>query len=337
MVKTSKRSISNPATAGGFIRHKLLQARDAFIDALYTPSPAPPSLEDQNFLGNTTDNNTAPFIGENTPFYITFLLTTPLKPNRLAKRQNSSETNATDPDITGAIPPPDNNPDGTAAAANLLPFPSSQPVRLYNRGQSTEHYGFYTYYDRSIFLKSTALLNSTDPGEVPDDENGGALESAAQVRCTWAQTRFLVQIWTRPESNDMALLQNSNGSLSQSPTSSSNGSSSPTANSTAAVNSAIDFARPGSFPYPVTITVDRHGGDIAKKMVYCYGMDDREQIIPSEKKFQQEFRDFGGTLVNPALGPFNNVNVSIADGGPGGIDGGTGGCGCQWANWAGTG
>jgi hypothetical protein len=71
-------------------------------------------------------------------------------------------------------------------------------------------------------------------------------------------------------------------------------------------------------------------------MVYCYGMDDRERIISSEKKFQMEFRDFGGQLVNPALGPFTNVNVSLADGGPGGIDGGTGGCDCQWVNWAGT-
>jgi hypothetical protein len=329
-VVANKRSALNPVTSREFVRHKLLKARDAFTDALYTPSPAPPSLEDQNFLGNTTDNNTAPFIGEETPFYITFLPTTPLTPNRLVKRQNNTEANATVPDITDAIPPPSTNPDGTAAAANLLPFPSSQPIRLYNRGQDTEHYGFYTYYDRSIFLKSIALLNSSAPGEVPDDENGGALESAARVRCTWAQTRFLVQIWTRPENAGMTLLQNSNGTVSQSsPTSSKSGSP--------AANSAIDFARPGSFPYPLTITVDRHGGDIAKKMVYCYGMDDRDQIISSEKKFQMEFRDFGGQLVNPALGPFTNVNVSLADGGPGGIDGGAGGCGCQWVNWAGTG
>jgi hypothetical protein len=334
-VQASRRAKRSGLSARGLIRHKILQARDAFTDSLFTPSPAPPNLEDQNFLGKTTDNVTAPFAGEETPFFITFLPTTPVTPNRLAKRQNSTETNATVPDITDAIPPPDTNPDGTAAAANLLPFPSSQPIRLYNRGESTEHYGFYTYYDRSIFLKSTALLNGTDPGEVPDDENGGALESAASVRCTWAQTRFLVQIWTRPGSNSMALLQNSNSTLSQSSPTSSSSESTPTATNPA-TNSAIDFDRPGSFPYPVTITLDRHGGDIAKKMVYCYGMDDRERIIPSEKKFQMEFRDFGGQLVNPALGPFTNVNVSLANGGPGGIDGGTGGCDCQWVNWAGT-
>ena len=101
-------------------------------------------------------------------------------------------------------------------------------------------------------------------------------------------------------------------------------------------SSANDFSRPGSFPYPVSITLDRHGGDIKTKMIYCYGLDDRRHIISDQKKLQLEDRAFGGHLINPALGPFGNVNVSISEGGPGGIDGGTGGCSCLWKNWNGA-
>lgn len=68
-------------------------------------------------------------------------------------------------------------------------------------------------------------------------------------------------------------------------------------------------------------------------MIYCYGLDNREHVITSEKKIQLEDRGVGGHLVNPALGPFGDVNVTRAQGGPGGIDGGNGGCGCRWVNW----
>ena len=327
--KRSETSTLYPRTARSLVQGRFLRIRDALADALYTPSPAPPSQEDQSFLGNTTDNNTTPFNGEYTPFYMSFMDTTPI-PSRLAKRQGPNSTNSTDPfpDLTSDIPPPDLNSDGTAAAANLLPFPSAQPLQLYNRGLSTEHYGFYTYFDRSIFLKSTALVNTTGPtaGDVPDDENGGAEEDAATVRCTWAQTRFLVQIWT-----------NRGGSVALLPSPTPTASSKPTSTSNATLSSANDFTRPGSFPYPVSITVDRHGGDLGQKMIYCYGLDNREHVLTQEKKVQLEDRGFGGVLINPALGPFGNVNVSLSSGGPGGIDGGTGGCQCLWKNWVGAG
>lgn len=86
-------------------------------------------------------------------------------------------------------------------------------------------------------------------------------------------------------------------------------------------------------PYPVTVTLDRHGGGLTTKMLYCYGLDARGDVVDNEKVFQPENRSFGGTLVNPAEGPFMNVNVSTAMGGPGGIDGGTGGCSCLWQNF----
>lgn len=330
-VRRSKRHVGNAVSAGFKTRTRILRIRDAFTDTLYTPAPSPPSSEDQVFLGNTTDYNTAPFEGEYTPFFIGFLSTT-LASSKFRRRQSPSDSNTTNPfpNITQAIPPPNLNSDGTAAAANLLPFPSAQPIRLYNRGQANEHYGFYNYFDRSIFLKSAAVLNSSsDAATIPDDENGGSSENAATIRCTWAQTRFLVQIWTNLGSSS-TLLPSANSSSTTT-------SSSGTQTNNASTSSANDFSRPGSFPYPVTITLDRHGGDIDTKMLYCYGMDTSEHIVPSEKQFQIETRGFGGTLVNPAEGVFGNVNVTYAQGGPGGIDGGTGGCSCQWRNWMGKG
>ena len=190
------------------------------------------------------------------------------------------------------------NSDGTAAPANLLPLPSAQPLRLYNRGKDNEHYGFYTYYDRSIFLKQ---INGTNRGGNPADVNGGSTEEAASLRCTFAQTRFLVQIWTRSQSSK-PLLQSS------------------------AQSGSNEFKRPGTFPFPVTVTIDRHGGDAAKKNLYCYTMESDGTIKndASKRAFEFEDRGFGGNLVDGTQG---RQNVT----GP--IDGGSGGCSCKYQNW----
>ena len=320
------------------------------VSSTFQPSPGPPALDEQAFLGNTTDNNTQPFAGETTPFYITFnpsfaAGSTSEKLKLKAKRQGGSDgintsesqlgssptsssassgsasTSAinTIPDVATAIPLPSTNPDGTALPANLLPFPAYQPVRLYNRGLATEHYGFYTYFDRSIFMKSISIQNSTEQaeGDIPADADGGSAFEGATARCTWSNTRFLVQIWTR---SNAALLPKASASSAPTPT-------------TSALGAAQTFVRPGSFPYPITITLDRHGGGLMTKMLYCYGLDERGDVEVNEKLFQPEDRSFGGTLVNPAAGPFTSVNVSTAQGGPGGIDGGSGGCLCRWQNF----
>ena len=328
---------SKPLSAKAFIRSRILHARDSFTNLLFTPMPAAPGKEDQAFLGQNTDGNSAPFEGEKTPFFMSFMNADKL-PSRLARRAQpeptatssvASSTNSSEPfpDLTSNIPKPDVRPDGTAAPANLLPYPSAQPLRLYDRGKNTEHYGFYTYFDRSIFLKSTELFNSSNVGAVPSDKNGGSEEEAATVRCTWTQTRFLVQIWTN-QGTGAQLLSTSN---------SKNSSESLKRSETLSESSANNFLRPGSFPYPVSITLDRHGGDIKSKEIFCYGIDERQRVIDSQKKIQLENRAFGGKLVNPALGPFGEVKVSKEDSGPGGIDGGTGGCGCLWRNWQGAG
>ncbi|KAH7408410.1 hypothetical protein DE146DRAFT_712290 [Phaeosphaeria sp. MPI-PUGE-AT-0046c] len=283
----SKRA-ANPVSAGALIRSYLLRKR-----ALPSPSPAPPSDADKSFLGQTTDKNVAPFGGEATPLFITF------QDPKKTGTQLFKRADANDPtNITGVIPPPMLESDGTAAAANLLPLPSAQPLRLYNRGTDNEHYGFYTYFDRSVFLKQ---INGTNRGGNPADTNGGSPKSAASLRCTFSETRFLVQIWTRSKTSK-PLLQSST-------------QTGPDATK-----------RPGTFPYPVTVTIDRHGGNAAKKNLYCYQMesDGTIQDKDSKKSFQFEDRAFGGNLVNGTQG---RPLVS----GP--IDGGTGGCRCQWQNW----
>ncbi|KAL8905361.1 MAG: hypothetical protein Q9171_006704, partial [Xanthocarpia ochracea] len=213
----------NAVTAGAFVRSHLLRIRD-FTSNLFTPSPSPPTREDQIFLGNTTDKNQQPFDGAATPFFISFINPERLPPSRMAKRapalgEPNNTPNGTDPfpNVGAAIPPPSTKADGKASPAILYPLSTAQPLRLYDRNMATEHYGFYTYFDRSLFLKSTALLNFTNeaPSVIPDDENGGAEETAAKVRCTWAQTRFLVQIWTRKGAT-APLLQSSNSTDSDS-------------------------------------------------------------------------------------------------------------------------
>lgn len=284
--KTTRRA-ANPVSAGAFVRSLLRRATPS-------PSPAPPSIDDTKFLGQTTDGVSSPFEGETTPFFMTFRdpsASASTSSSRLAKR-------ADDPtNITLVIPPPSLNSDGTAAPANLLPLPSAQPLRLFNRGKSDEHYGFYTYFDRSIFLKD--INSTTGRGGNPADTNGGSTRDAATLRCTFTQTRFLVQIWTRSANQLLSPPQNTTDTA---------------------------FKRPGTFPYPVTFTLDRHGGDVTKKNLFCYKMQSDGTIVNNDanKFFEFEDRGFGGNLVNGTQGRPNAK-------GP--IDGGSGGCGCKWQNW----
>ncbi|KAF2636093.1 hypothetical protein P280DRAFT_460356 [Massarina eburnea CBS 473.64] len=281
----------NAVSAGAFVRH--LNAR-----AAPSASPAPPSVDDRKFLGQTTDKVSAPFEGEDTPFFISIqdAKASPSSRFRLLKRDGSDDPN----NITGSIPPPALNADGTAAPAELFPYPSAQPLRLFNRGKAEEHYGFYTYFDRAIFLKS--IEDSFGRGGNPADTDGGSTRDAARLRCTYSQTRFLVQIWTRSQTTK------------------------PLLHSSVSNSSEATLARPGTFPYPVTVTLDRHGGDASKKNLYCYNMENDTTIINETKnKFLvAEDRAFGGILANGTNG-LTNITTPI--------DGGSGGCGCTWQNW----
>ncbi|OKL58675.1 hypothetical protein UA08_06030 [Talaromyces atroroseus] len=379
-------------------------------DGTWDPSPTAPRLVDQIFLGNTTDNITEPFQGEDTPFYITVLSPLDMANSTAAKvkRDDSSTTSATgtasgssvtgtsstgtgtsagtatatatatgtntgtgtststtstsssssgsDFDVNSIIPAPAMASDGSAAAATLYPLPISQPVKLYNRGLASEHYGFYTYFDKSIFLASNGTVTGDTTDENPNDSNGGSKETDASVRCTWSQTRFLVRIWTQPQNVSHMVLTSSANITTSTTNSFSSTSTSTAAKSTktasssasASSSSANDFVSPGSFPYPITITIDRHGGLATKKLAYCYGLEQDTTADSADgdvagtyynltnPKLQNEDRSSGGTIVNPSpdylvLAEAIEQNVPEDEIKP--IDGGTGGCMCEWRNW----
>ncbi|CAK7227910.1 hypothetical protein SEUCBS140593_006735 [Sporothrix eucalyptigena] len=260
------------------------------FDAGFTPKPAPPSFQEMWFLGNTTDgivsNKKA---GEPTPFYITFLSSvnsTTAGPNAVSRR--SSEPLAAD-----GYPEPSLNADGTGATALMHPLPVQQPLRLYDRGLPTEHFGFYTYFSKTIYLQS--LTES-----LASDANGGSLEIDANQVVTWLQTRFLVQIWTRME-NTTRLLSTQQGAVGSS-------------NST----------QPGTFPYPITLTEDLHGGDFLEKGVFARAVNAQQQIQVTNATLVLDDLAIGGTLINHGTNPTF-----------GGSDGGTGGCACAWTNFIG--
>lgn len=306
------------------------RAADPFTDNLFVPNPSPPNEADQIFLGKTTDNITEPFNGETTPFFITFMPTFPVLPagyndsskEQLVRRQSNSS-------LLNDIPAPELAADGSAAPDSLLPttpFPISQPVRLYNRGLVDEHYGFYMYYSKSIFLSGYQLdstgITAGSNNPVDADQNGGSTKSQAASRCTFAQTRYLIKMFTDPEFNGHLL----------SPSPNANTTESAKEGKQQRTNSATDFTQPGSFPYPATITLDRHGGDIDTKAVFCYGMNNG-QIVKDLKTLVAEERSFGGFIINPAPSIIGDSNKGEFNQTAGGIDGGTGGCECTWQNW----
>ncbi|KAH8675760.1 hypothetical protein BX600DRAFT_507970 [Xylariales sp. PMI_506] len=269
----------------------------AAYDEGFSPNPAPPSVAEMIFLGNTTDgiisSNKA---GEPTPFYISLLSLTndTVGPNMVTRRDESGVNSTIS--LTDNLAPPELNPDGTGAPARLYPLPKQQPVILFDRGLPTEHYGFYTYFTKTIYIANRTLGQGD-----PLDEDGGCLESEATSLVTWADTRFIVKIWTRMGNSTQLLGSGFTGSSL----------------------SANELA-PGTMPYPVTITEDLHGGNLSTKAVYYYGVESDQYINTTDSKLILVNLRAGGTLINP---------LATADLSLGGIDGGTGGCSCEWVNF----
>lgn len=321
----TKRS-SGAFSAGSLVR------RDAWSSSLFTADPPAPRKDDQLFLGQYTDDVSAPYNGEETPFYISLLNSSALQAtkSKLEKRHGdpypyptTSTSNSSTPSTNSSthaasnIPKPALRENGEPAEAELYPFAEAQQLRLFNRGEADEHYGFYTYFDRSLYISNISASSSNTSGLGNSVTANSALDNASAV-CTWSQTRLHVQIWTR---------KTSVSSLSD---------PIPLNGLSAANSTANDMTAPGSFPYPVTFTLDRHGGEAKKKGVYCYGLDERRRVVEDVKMWVDEDRAFGGSLVNPAAVPSSN-GTSLEkrhDSEYGGVDGGSGsGCACQWQNW----
>ncbi|KAI7554013.1 hypothetical protein KC331_g841 [Hortaea werneckii] len=309
-------------SGGSTIAGRLAQ-RDDLKNYLYRSNPDPPPKEEQLFLGQYTDNLSAPFDGDETPFYLTLVDPTPLQSStKLRKRggspypyPSSLQSNATSDNTTThsnePIPKPLLQTNGKPAQAVLYPFAEAQPLRLYNRGEVDEHYGFYTYFERSMYVANVSGVSEQL------NTQATSLEDASAV-CTWSQTRFHVQLWTRKgvvaELNDMI----------------------PLSGLPAAQSTANNMTLQGSFPYPVTVTLDRHGGDAKDKGVYCYGLDEENSVVEDVKMWVAEDRGAGGSLLNPAAVPGGQdaTPKKREEKKLGGVDGGRGGCACQWQTHA---
>ena len=269
------------STLGRRLRKRLAQG--------ISPDPAPPSFEEMYFLGNTTDGIVSDDkAGEPTPFYISLLQSTDdsAGPNRIQKRLGVD------------VPDPELDKDGTGAPARLLPEAKQQPVRLYDRGLPSEHYGFYTYFPRTIYLRS---VSANDTNAVRADQDGGAPKDEAKFIVTWSETRFLVKLWTNSEDSKL-LSKNKEGGIED----------------------KEEMTRPGTMPYPVTMQLDTHGGTSGSKFVWQREVKDGK-INAKDHKFLVNDIGAGGEVVNPR----SNKNLSF-----GGVDGGVGGCGCEWVNFA---
>lgn len=271
----------------------------------FTPEPGAPDSEEMWFLGNTTDKiQSEKKGGEPTPFYISLLKSAqePVKRRALSRRESGTRIGSES--LEKLLPAPDLEANGTPAAAVMLPNPVEQPVRLFDRGLPTEHFGFYTHFKRSLFLKSVTILNKTDGGNIPLDEAGGCRKNEANHVVTWGETRVLVQIWTRTLGLNTSSLLGPDDSRGARVTG--------------------ELIRPGTMPYPVTVTLDTHGGDPIKKLVWSWPLDQRQSVGVNRAELLANNMGAGGTWINPR---------GTGDRKMGGFDGGTGGCRCEWVNW----
>ncbi|KAK4250828.1 hypothetical protein C7999DRAFT_11418 [Corynascus novoguineensis] len=317
-----------PVTGFTSLVRRFLEARDEASGSSLAlrPDPPPPNFQEMFFLGNTTDGVVSDDkAGEPTPFYISILrsVNDTIGPNVLTRRadddddEDDSRPSFNDSISTGQgiinasdiAPPPALDRDGTGAPAVLLPFPTQQPLRLYDRGLPTERYGFYTYFNKTTYVKSIATLSGdgSDATPVPADLNGGCLKTEAKFLVTWLSVRYKVEIWTRMDGKTQLA-----GALGGEAASSTD------------TNNTDARTRPGSFPYPVTITLDTHGGERGHKFAFVRGVDDRQRIVLDDAKFVLNRMNTTGDLVNGAA----DFNPSF-----GGMDGGTGGCKCEYRNW----
>ncbi|EQL02103.1 Glycoprotease family protein [Ophiocordyceps sinensis CO18] len=271
----------------------------------FTPEPGAPDREEMRFLGNTTDGIQSEYkAGEPTPFYISLLKSAhePVKGSVLSRREPG--TRVGNESLEKLLPSPDLEANGTPAPAVMIPSPAQQPVRLFDRGLPTEHYGFYTHFKRSLFLKSVTILNKTEAANIPLDEGGGCRKNEANHLVTWGETRVLVQIWTRTLGlNTSSLLR---------------------PDESRGIGGTGELIRPGTMPYPVTVTLDTHGGDPIKKLVWNWPLDKRQSVGVDKAQLLANNMGVGGTWINPR---------GTGDRKMGGFDGGSGGCRCEWVNW----
>ncbi|KAF8251401.1 hypothetical protein K440DRAFT_614531 [Wilcoxina mikolae CBS 423.85] len=135
---------------------------------------------------NTTDYESVSLVdevkdaGEGTDFYITLL-------TRETSGHAKELQNDYDVDSENNQAPRNIIKDESHMLPSVLKI---QPLRLFDRGLDTEHYGFHIYFDKSVqFANNTRLASSRDTGGVSAENSG--------FRIMWNKTRFKVTIFTR--------------------------------------------------------------------------------------------------------------------------------------------
>lgn len=261
-------------------------------DTAIQPNPEPPTFEEMWFLGNYTDGIvSANKSGEPTPFYISFFtsLNDTAGPNMLTDASTASTYTVPTYNysgsggLSGVLPVAPHNDDGTGVDAQLHPYPYQQPLRLYDRGLPTEHYGFYSYFNKTIYVTDVEDADSTDP-------DGGVRQSSATWYTEWSQTRFVVKIWTKKGTTGGARLIGGD---------------------------ATNTTTPGSFLYPITIGEDTHGGDSHKKYAFAYGVDADGMVNMTNVHVIDNMMNYSSPVINPAW-PNGDISWGGTDGGVGG-------------------
>lgn len=113
----------------------------------------------------------------------------------------------------------------------------NQPLRLFDRGLETEHYGFFVYYQKTIHVLAADPSSVTQLTEASDAGGGVSAAISNSQQVTWENTRFRVAIWTKKRTSGQMDVIGSEGQR---------------------LSSQIG-AFDGSFPYPVSVVEDRNG------------------------------------------------------------------------------
>lgn len=254
---------------------------DSSYAVTFTPSPAEvPSDADYASLAGidgVANNST----GEATPLVASLTFPTPNKTPSLSAKISRRQS-------TASKRPP----------ASLFPtIINNQPLRLFDRGLDTEHYGFHAYFKKSIYLPDINGKSGNGDVEIPE---GGLDAQNAKFVCVFSRSRFQIKIFTKQTTNILRAgqLTPAQQALSE--------FSTPTPASSTAKTEDGGLEKFKEMPYPVTVIEDRVGEGDAGRTVQCFELDE------------------GGNAVLKDARPVVEWKVPESKRG----------CACEWRNWA---
>lgn len=151
-----------------------IKRREAGADADADADPESEWIPIPRSVPNTTDYRSVASVdgvadaGEESEFYITLI----------TKAASSTSSASAERELV-------------REESHMLPSAvANQPLRLFDRGLGTEHYGFHVYFEKTIqFANSSKLTETRDVG--------GVAAADSRYRIQWNNTRFKVSIFTR--------------------------------------------------------------------------------------------------------------------------------------------